>query len=92
MWMHISRLFSKFKVFIQLVEKKMCYRKKRLNLKICPFISKLDFFCACCIFFSSDNAIAIYLCRISKYNLMILLRVNAYNNTLNVKYHNSIKK
>lgn len=66
MWMHISRLFSKFKVSIQLVEKIMCYRKKRLNLKICPFISKLDFFfCACCIF-SSDNAIATYLCRISK--------------------------
>lgn len=67
MWMHISRLFSKFKVSIQLVEKIICYRKKRLNLKICPFISKLNFFfSACCIFSSSDNATATYLCRISK--------------------------
>lgn len=27
-----------------------------------------------------------------KYNLMILLRVNAYNKELIMKYHNSIKK
>lgn len=93
MWMHISRLFSKFKVSIQLVEKIMCYRKKRLNLKICPFNSKLDFFLVHAVssFLLTVLLLLIY-AEYQKYNLMILLRVNTFNKTLNMKYHNSIKK
>lgn len=93
MWIHISRLFSKFKVSIQLVEKIMCYRKKRLNLKVCPFISELDFFFVHAVssFLLKMLLLLIY-AEYKKYNLTILLRGNAYNNTLNMKYHNSIKK
>lgn len=92
MWMHISRLFSKFKVSIQLVEKTMCYRKKRLNLKICPFISKLDFFFVHAVSFLLTMLLLLIYAEYQKHSLMILLKVNAYNNTLNMKYHNSIKK
>lgn len=63
MWMHISNLFSKFKVLIQLV-KKIMLQKKEAEFE--NFVSKLFFFSACCIFFSSNNALATYSCTILK--------------------------
>lgn len=63
----------------------MCYRKKRLNLKICPFISMLDFFW-CMLYFLLTMLLLLIYAEYQKYSLMILLRFNTYNNTLNMKY------
>lgn len=61
------------------------WEKKGLNLKICPFISKLDFF------FVHDRSsflltmlLLLIYAEYQKYSVMILWRVNAYDWTWNI--------
>lgn len=88
MWMHISHLFSKFKVFIQSVKKKKVLQKKEAEFENLSLHFQGFFLVHALSSFLPTMLLLLIFAQYQKYDLMILLRVNAYNNTLNMEYHN----